>query len=185
MDGLCSYPACCSEIDDLFGVGFGDIEVVGVGARGEVLPAAVAHDEHDCSLVDLTGDLDGAGERSAGGNPREHAALLDEAARPLDRFARTHDALAVENVEPVPVLEHRRDVPLADVAQPLDALTERRLDRDDLDVGVLFLEVPAAAHQGAARSEPGDEVRHLGDVTQNLRSGALVVGTWGLASFAY
>ena len=36
-----------SEVDDLLGRGLGDVEVVGVGAGREVLPAAVADDEHD------------------------------------------------------------------------------------------------------------------------------------------
>src|SRR4051794_39184664 len=35
------------EVDDAFDVGFGGVEVVGVGAGGQVLPAAVTHDEHD------------------------------------------------------------------------------------------------------------------------------------------
>ena len=41
------------EVDDLLGLRLGHVEVVGVGAGRQVLPAAVAHDEHDRALVDL------------------------------------------------------------------------------------------------------------------------------------
>src|SRR5687767_6353741 len=46
--------AAASEVDDLLSGGFGGVEIVGVGARRQVLPTAVRHDEHDRSGLDLT-----------------------------------------------------------------------------------------------------------------------------------
>ena len=76
---------------------------------------------------------------------------------------------------PFHLLEHRRDVAVVEVAQPLDPLAERRLDGDHLDRRVLLLEEPAGAHQRAARAEAGDEVGDLRAVAPDLRAGALVV----------
>src|SRR5215217_4110038 len=166
-----------SEVDDRLRLGLGGVQVVGVGARRQVLPAAVADDEHDRPAPDLGGHLHRPGQRGAGGQPGEDADL-HQSAGPLDRFARPHDALAVQQVAAVPLLEHRRDVALLEVAQALDALAERRFDGDHLDRRVLLLEEPAGAHQRAARAEPGDEVGDLRAVLPDLRPGALVVGAW-------
>jgi hypothetical protein len=57
----------------------------------------------------------------------------------------------------------------------LHELAGRRLDRDDLDVGIALLEVAADTHQRAARAEPGDEHVDLGTVAPDLGAGALVV----------
>ena len=110
------------------------------------------------SLATLAAPASAAPDGDAG----EHAALVHQPTGPLDRLAGPHDALAVEQLEAVPLLEHRRDVAVVEVAQPFDALAERRLDGDDLDRRVLFLEVPTGAHQRAARAETGDEVGDLG-----------------------
>ena len=75
----------------------------------------------------------------------------------------------------MPVIEDRRDVAVFEVPQPFNPLAERRLDGDDLDVGVLLFQVPPRTHQRAARAEAGDEVGDLGNVAIDLRTGALVV----------
>ena len=75
----------------------------------------------------------------------------------------------------MPVVEHRRHVPLFEIAQTFDSLTERRLDGDDLHLGLVVLQVATRSHEGAARPETGDEVRDLGNVAQDLGAGRLVV----------
>ena len=98
----------------------------------------------------------GAGERGTSGDPREDAAFVDESAGPLDRLAGTYHPLAVEDVEAVPVLEHRRDVRLPDVAQ---ALRRHRLYGDPA------LEVlhPESA-VGAGETVGGQDVVRAGTV---------------------
>ena len=80
-----------------FGPLFDLVEVVGPGAGGQVLPAAVADDEDDHALVDLLGDAGRAGDGRAGRDAGEHADL-GQAPSPLDRLAGPHDPLAVEQV---------------------------------------------------------------------------------------
>ena len=151
------------------------VEVVGPGAGGDVLPAVVADHEHDGALVDLVSDLRRAGQRRAGRDAGEDPDLA-QLAGPLDGLAGSDDALAVEQLVATPLLEHRRDVALVDVAQALDPLSQRRLDGDDLDVGVLLLEEPADAHERAAGPEAGHEVGDLGHVGPDLGTGGAVVG---------
>ena len=50
--------------------------------------------------VDLLGHPDRAGQRGAGRDAGEDAALVDQPAGPLDRLAGPHDALAVEQLAP-------------------------------------------------------------------------------------
>src|SRR4029453_17993476 len=71
------------EVDDLLGFPFGLVEVVGERSGGEVLPPGVSDDEDDHALVDLLGDLDGAGHRGAGGDPDEQADV-GQATGPLE-----------------------------------------------------------------------------------------------------
>ena len=125
--------------------------------------------------VDLAGHLDGAGHGRAGGDAGEDADLAQPAG-PLDRLAGPHHPLAVEQLGAAPLLVDRRDVALVEVAQALDLLAQRRLDRDHLDGRVLLLEEGAHAHQGAAGAQPGDEVGDLGAVAPDLGAGGLVVG---------
>ena len=70
-----------------------------------------------------------AGQRRTRRDAGEHARLRHQAAGPLERLAGPHDALAVEQLEAAPLLEHGRDVAVVEAAQALDLLTGRRLDR--------------------------------------------------------
>src|SRR4030095_7753786 len=138
------------------------VQVVGPGAGRQVLPPAVADDEHAHALVDALGDPDGAGEGGAGRDPGEDPALVGQAAGVLDRLAGAHDAPALPAPGAAPLLVHRRDVALVEAAQALDGLAHRRLDGQDLDGGVLLLEEGAHTEQRAAGAQAGDEVGHLG-----------------------
>ncbi len=42
-----------SEVDDRLRRGFGGIEIVGVGTGAQVLPTAIADDEHNAAGLDL------------------------------------------------------------------------------------------------------------------------------------
>ncbi len=117
----------------------------------------------------------GPGQRRPGGDAREDAALVGQAAGVLDGLTGPDDALAVEQLLAAPLLVDGRDVALVEVAQALDHLADGRLDGEDLDVGVAFLQVRADTHQRAAGAQAGDEVGDLGAVPPDLRTGGLVV----------
>ena len=105
-----------------------------------------------------------ARDRRARRHAREHAAVVEQSSQPLDRLARPHDELPVEDGG----VEDRRHEAVVERAQSLHQLARRRLDRDDLHLGLLLLEVATDAHQRAAGAEAGDEDVDLGAVAPDL-----------------
>src|SRR3954454_12359411 len=103
-------PTRSLEVNDPFGLLLGGVEIVGVGAGREVFPTAVADDEDDDSFGDLRGDLRGTGQGSARGDSGEDPAFLHEAPGPVQALPGANHSLSVEQIEAVPLLEHRRDV---------------------------------------------------------------------------
>src|SRR5262245_41277922 len=150
-----------SEVDDPLDP-LGDLlEVVGPRTGRQVLPAPVADDEDDGALVDALGHPGRAGERRSGGDPGEDPGLVGEAPSPLQGLQGAHDALAVEQLRPAPLLVDRGDVAVVQAAQTLHGLADRRLDGEDLDGGVLLLQKGPNAEQRPAGAEAGHEVGDL------------------------
>ena len=166
------------EVDDLLGP-LGDlVEVVGPGARGQVLPATVRRDHHNgggLTLRQRQCALHGAGQGRPRRDPGEDP-HFGQAPRPLDRLPRPDDGLAVQEFGTAEILEDGRDVPVVEVAQPVDHLPSRRLHGPDLyGLPQLLAQEAPDAEQRPRRAEPGHEVRDARAVTQDLGSGALVV----------
>src|SRR4029078_2467474 len=97
-----------------------------VDAARQVLPAVVAHDEDDVALVHLARDADGDRGDRAGGDAREHALLVEEAARPHDRVVVRDEDLPVEQAQ----VDDRRDEAVVEGPQALDRLALARLRGD-------------------------------------------------------
>ena len=93
----------------------------------------------------------------------------------IDSRGRT-TVLRSSSSAPPEVLEDGRDVAVVEVAQPVDHLARRRLDRPDLHlVPQLLAQEAPDPEQGPRGPEPGDEVRDAGAVPQDLGAGPLVV----------
>src|SRR5690606_16679412 len=146
-----------------------------VGAGRQVLPAAVGDDEDDVGplarLDRLPRHPQRRVQRAAGRDAREDALLLQQLAGAAQR---------VPGRDGEPGGQHRlvvqlRDEALVDVAQPVHQVAVTGLRGDDLDVRHLLAQVPAHAHQRARGAETGDEVRHRGEVLEDLGAGRLVV----------
>src|SRR6476661_4889452 len=147
-----------------------------VGPGGEVLPATVADDEGDVGTLARLDGLGRLAERRVqdrpGGDAGEDALLLEQlpdsaygVPRP-DREPRVDQRLVVE----------LGDETLVEVAQPVDQLSVAWLGGDDPHLGLVHPEEPADPHQGAGGAETADEVGDLGQVGEDLRTGALLVG---------
>src|SRR4051812_22263950 len=119
------HPTRALEVNDPFGLLLGGVEIVGVSAGGEVLPTAAADYENDDSFGDLRGHLRGSGQCGSRRDSGEDAAFLHEAPGPVEALTGTNHALAIQQIKAVPLLEHRRDVAVFDVAQALHALAQR------------------------------------------------------------
>src|SRR6476661_5405328 len=88
----------------------------GVEAGGQVLPAVVADDEYDISLVQLAGDACRDRGDRARRDAGEEALLRQQLARPDDRVAVGHEDLAVQEGQ----IDDRRDEAVVERAQALD-----------------------------------------------------------------
>ena len=75
----------------------------------------------------------------------------------------------------MPVVKHWWNVTIIEVAKTFDALTQGRLDGDNLDIRILFLEVLANTHERAACTKARNEVSDLWAIAENLRTGGLVM----------
>src|SRR3954468_17546997 len=150
------------------------VDRTSVDARGQVLPAVVADDEHDVALVQLAGDAHRDRRDGARGDAGEDALLVEQPARPDDRVAVGDEDLPVQQAQ----VDDRRDEAVVERAQALHGLALHGLRGHDLDrVAELLLEAPAVAHQRAARAEAGDERRDVAvELLEDLDRGALVVG---------
>src|SRR3569832_2027712 len=142
-------------------------------ARRQIAVAAVADDGDDDGVLNLLGQLQRSPQRAAGRDAGEDAFL---ARHPAGGFLCIRLAHIDHVVDTVVVTDLRYILvrPFADAGnlRPFGGL-----HADDLDGGVLFLEVARAAHDGAGRTHAGDEV---GDrtlrVTPDLGAGGTVVG---------
>ncbi len=103
--------------------------------------------------------------------PGEDPLLLDELTGAAQRVVR---ADRVPRGEHLGVVE-LGDEALVEVAQAVDQLAVARLRGHDLNVGLALAQEPPGAHERARGAEPGDEVRDLGAVAQDLRAGGAVV----------
>ena len=93
----------------------------------------------------------------------------------IDSRGRT-TVLRSNSSAPPELLEDGRDVAVVEVAQPVDHLPRRRLDRPDLHgLPELLAQEAPDAEQGPRRPEPRHEVRDAGAVPQDLGSRPLVV----------
>src|SRR5690606_31038281 len=135
----------------------------------------VGDDERDVGALPRRDGLGRHAQRRvqhrAGGDTRENALLRDEFAGAPDRVVGAHREAGGQHVRVVEL----GDEALVDVAQRVNAFAVTGFGGDDLDVRVLLTQVPSGAHQRAGGAESGDEVRDLGQVSPDLRTGALVV----------
>src|SRR5664280_532313 len=124
------------EVRDPLGPLLDDVEVVGPCPGRQVLPPSVGGDHHDGARLDPRCRLGRPGQgrtrRDAGEDPH-----FDQPAGPLDRFAWTDDALAVQKVDPVVVREDGRDVSVIEMAEAVDQLAGLR-NLDDGYVPPIF-----------------------------------------------
>lgn len=63
-----------------------------------------------------------------------------------------------------------------EIAHPTEFFVVAGFDGHDLDVGDVFAQESAGAHQSARGAQAGDEVGDLGQVGEQFRAGAAVVG---------
>src|SRR3954452_22600321 len=99
------------------------VDRTSVDARGQVLPAVVADDEHDVALVELAGDPHGDRRDRAGRDAGEQDLLVEEPARPDDGVVVRDEDLPVQEAE----VDDRRDEAVVEGAKPLDRLALHRL----------------------------------------------------------
>ena len=76
-------------------------------------------------------------------------------------------------------IEDRRDEPFVERAQAVDEVAELRLRGDDLDRRVVRVQRTADAGERAAGPHPGDEVRDVGEVGDDLARGPFLDGLAG------
>src|SRR4051794_6922787 len=147
-----------------------------VGAGGEVLPAPVADHEGDVGSLaglDRLGRLaEGGVQDRARGDAGEDPLLLEQLAHAADGVTRADREARVDQR----LVVQLGDEALVEVAQAVDQLAVPRLGGDYPDLGLVRPEEAADAHQGAGRAEATDEVGHLGEVGEDLGTGALLVG---------
>src|SRR3954451_1292863 len=146
-----------------------------VGTRGEVLPPAVTHHEHDVRALTSLDRLRRLAQRCMHDRTRR-----DPCEDPLGLQQLADPSYGVPRTDREPRVDQRGvvqlgDEPLVEVAQPVDQLAVAGLGGDDRDVGLGVAEEPADAHQGARRAEAPDEVRDARQVGQDLGAGALLV----------
>src|SRR3954451_4578743 len=147
-----------------------------VGTRGEVLPPAVTHHEHDVRALTSLDRLRRLAQRCMHDRTRR-----DPCEDPLGLQQLADPSYGVPRTDREPRVDQRGvvqlgDEPLVEVAQPVDQLAVAGLGRDDPHFGLVLAEVPPDAHQGAGGAEAGHEVRHRRQVLEDLRAGALVMG---------
>ena len=70
-----------------------------------------------------------------------------------------------------------------EIAQSIDEFAVARFGRDDADIGFVFAEEPADAHERSGRAKAADEVGDFGKVGEDFGTGRLVVciGVGGVA----
>jgi len=165
-----------SEVDDRASPLDDGLEIVGPCPSRQVLPSRVGRHEHDGARIEGRCTTKRPKTRRSRRYPCKDP-QLGEAPRPDKGVSRANDGLTVEQLRAAAVEKDRRNVPVLETTQAIHVLSRRRLDRPDLDVGVLFLQITANSDQCAARTEPGHEVGDLGAVSPDLRPRPLVVRT--------
>ncbi len=118
---------------------------------------------------------------AARGDAGEEALLARERAQPAHRLFVAHEQLAVEQRE----VEDLGRVAVLERAQAVDALAGQRLGGDDLEVGPVAAQAAGAAHERAARAEPGDEDVDLGAARARISSAVPRSCASGFAALPY
>ena len=121
--------------------------------------------------VELARDAHGGVQDAAGGDACEEALLARERAQAAHRLLVADEQLAVEQRE----VEDLGRVAVLERAQAVDALAGQRLGGHDLQVGPVAAQPPGAAHQRAARAQPGDEDVDVGQHLEDLLGRAPLV----------
>src|SRR4051812_4998929 len=139
--------------------GLGFVDRSGVGAGGEVLPAAVRLDQHDLGLRTVACGAFGLSNRGmqdrARRYPGEDAFLLDELSRTANRVTAANRERGVDEG----LVVQLGDEALVDVAQAVDDLAVAGLRGDDLHVRLAFAEKAPEPHQRARRTKTCDDMR--------------------------